>query len=260
MRIDDLDTPRNIKGADSIILNTLEAFGLYWDEQVAYQSQHQTNYADALANLQQLDLIYPCTCSRKTLTSLSQAQHGGEIVYPGYCRNRNIPVSALSAWRIKVPENTLSFTDALQGEITENLATQHGDFILLRKDQIIAYQLAVVTDDYLQNITHVVRGADLLSSTIKQCYLHQCLHLPIPQYAHVPLICNPDGSKLSKKFFAQAVTTHNKQQLLFRLLQLLQQNPPLDLAQAPILEQIAWAIAHWQSQALYKQPNLNASY
>lgn len=249
LRIDDLDTARNIPGADSAIMSTLDAFGLHWDRSVSYQSQSLAAYNEALHALYTQNLVYRCICSRKTLASIETGEES-ESVYPNYCRHQNIAESVPAALRLKTTEITLDFNDLLQGNITADLASEQGDFIIKRKDQVIAYQFAVVIDDYLQNINHVLRGADLLTSTIKQIYLHQCLHLPIPIYLHVPLITGANGSKLSKKEFAPAVTKNNSHETLFTLLQLLRQNPPVELRNETIVEQLKWAIVHWDRTKL----------
>jgi glutamyl-Q tRNA(Asp) synthetase len=249
LRIDDLDTPRNVPGAAEAILKTLDAFGLHWDKQVAYQSLHQSAYAQALQQLQDHHLLYRCTCSRKSLTDLSHASNA-EPVYPAICRLKNQPSPQHYALRLKTEPLSITFADALQGTITENLASQHGDFIVQRKDKVIAYQLAVVIDDHLQNVTHVVRGADLLDSTIKQYYLHQCLNLPSPHYMHVPVITGPQGAKLSKREFAPAINKQNSYQTLFKLLELLKQAPPVELKHERVSTQLHWAIEHWNPNAL----------
>lgn len=250
LRIDDLDTPRNVPGVTEAILRTLDAFGLHWDEPIAYQSQHQQAYQQALTNLQQLQLLYYCTCSRRSLSDVSPDALGSERVYPQFCRNQYHLPGGQAAVRIKTESVMITFNDVLQGTITENLATQHGDFILQRKDRIIAYQLAVVLDDYVQGVNQVVRGSDLLASTIKQIYLHQCLKLPIPSYCHMPVITGAQGLKLSKRDFAPAVNHQNRQQILFKLLELLQQNPPSVLRNEPVAVQLDWALKHWNPNAL----------
>lgn len=250
LRIDDLDTPRNIQGASDTILQTLEAFGLHWDGQVAYQSQNHPDYQQALEKLLQQRLLYRCTCSRKSLSDLRQANPEFESIYPNICRTQNHAPSHNYALRIKTEPQCITFKDDLQGIISEELASQHGDFILQRKDHIIAYQFAVVIDDHLQGVTDVVRGADILDSTIKQIYLHQCLNLAIPNYLHVPVLTGAQGAKLSKSEFAPAVSQHNSRQILFKLLELLRQNPPPELSLAPVATQLDWAVRHWDPSTL----------
>jgi len=245
LRIDDLDTPRNMPGATDKILDCLQRFGLHWDGEVDYQSRHLDEYEKAVAVLQNEQQLYPCTCSRRLLAN-------APLIYPGYCRDKHPATNSPHALRVKTADAPVAFVDALQGEISENLATQHGDFIVKRKDGIFAYQLAVVVDDYRQGITHVVRGYDLLDSTPKQLYLQSLLGHPSPSYMHIPLIVDQDGNKLSKQTRAEAVNTALAGPTLFLLLTLLEQNPPLDLRLAPIDSILEWAIAHWQVERLAK--------
>jgi glutamyl-Q tRNA(Asp) synthetase len=252
IRVDDLDTPRNKSGSVATILNTLEVFGLNWDDAVYYQSQHQADYADYLENLAQNQLTYRCDCSRKYLAELTtdddlETKHS---IYPGICRNKAIPADLPHAIRLKTEPCSLAFQDGLQGLISHNLAQQHGDFILKRKDGIIAYQFAVVVDDYLQAINHVVRGCDLLEETPKQIHLQQLLGFPTPAYTHIPVIVDQNGYKLSKQTLATAVDTKAPNLTLFGLLVLLKQNPPDELNGATVNELLAWAIKHWQSDGL----------
>ena len=239
LRIDDLDTPRNIKGSADSILKTLETFGLHWDGRVAYQSQTLELYHEILVQLTQDKLIYPCTCSRKTLTA----------VYSGICRNKQILPNSPYSLRIKTDNRTIAFNDGLQGLMCQNLA-DHGDFILKRKDQIIAYQFAVVIDDDRQHINHVVRGYDLLDSTPRQIYLQQLLGLVTPDYMHVPVIIDEQGYKLSKQTLATAVDINKPHAVIFELLNLLKQNPPGELQYAPLSELLSWSIENWNPNLL----------
>lgn len=243
LRIDDLDTPRVVKGASEAILQCLEGFELNWDGEIYYQSQHSDQYQTAIKQLDQQKALYPCYCSRKQLIS-------SPTLYPGLCRDQPTVSKQEFALRIKSFDQTLVFNDLLQGEISENLASQHGDFIIQRKDRIIAYQLAVVIDDHLQGVNHVVRGYDLLESTAKQIYLHQLLGYRPPSYMHVPIIVDQQGQKLSKQSFAQAVDHSNRSQTLWRLLNLLKQNPPQNLATASGKQILQWAIENWQPRQL----------
>ncbi|MDD5578886.1 MAG: tRNA glutamyl-Q(34) synthetase GluQRS [Methylobacter sp.] len=250
LRIDDIDIPRNIKGAADVILKTLEIFGLHWDDSVYYQSHKLNDYNDILKELENRKLTYPCTCSRKELSYIHTKQTSPDI-YPGICRDK--PATASSpphALRVKTGNCIISFQDDLHGLISHNLAERHGDFILQRKDRIIAYQLAVVIDDHRQNITHVVRGYDLLDSTPKQIYLQQKLGFRTPEYMHVPIIVDEQGYKLSKQTCAQAVDLKRPHQVIFELLTLLKQNPPAELQHAPPTELLSWAQSHWNPALL----------
>lgn len=234
LRIDDLDTPRNVKGSADNILKTLDAFGLHWDGSVFYQSQYLDAYRGILDQLVKDKLVYPCTCSRKTLTA----------IYSGMCRDKQTLPNSPYSLRIKTDNRIISFDDELQGLISHNLA-EHGDFILKRKDQIIAYQFAVVIDDDKQHINHVVRGCDLLDSTPRQIYLQQILGLVTPDYMHVPVIIDEQGYKLGKQTLATAVDVKKPNAVVFELLTLLKQNPPRELQHAPSTELLGWAIQYW---------------
>lgn len=152
--------------------------------------------------------------------------------------------------RIKTDNRIIAFQDGLQGLISHNLAERDGDFIVKRKDRIIAYQFAVVIDDDLQHVNHIVRGFDLLDATPKQIYLQQLLGLSTPGYMHVPVIVDEQGYKLSKQTQAMAVDLTAPHRVIFELLGLLKQNPPVELQQAPVTEQLSWAIGHWNPDFL----------
>jgi glutamyl-Q tRNA(Asp) synthetase len=249
LRIDDIDTPRNVPGAVNSILATLEAYGLHWDGPVYYESEHSADYEQALSELQRSGLLYPCTCSRKTLAELP----GKHDIYPGLCRNRtSVPSGQPYALRIKSDGREIFFEDRLQGAIRQNLADEHGDFILKRKEGIFSYQLACVIDDHLQGITHAVRGYDLVDSTPKQIYLQQLLGLPTPSYLHVPIIIDSDGYKLSKQTLAEAVTMRNTAAVMFQLLELLKQKPSVGLREASCPEMLEWAMQNWDPEPLIK--------
>lgn len=247
LRFDDLDTPRNVSGAISSILQALETFGLYWDGDVDYQSQHLDEYHVTLTDLMANEKVYRCQCSRKDLT----------LIYAQTCRNQNVSDDVPHSLRIKTDERQIVFNDGLQGQISQNLATQHGDFILKRRDNIVAYQFAVVLDDTRQGVTHVVRGMDLLHETPKQIFLRQVLNLPTPTYFHVPILVNADGQKLSKQTLATAVDLTTPHFVLFRLLNLLKQNPPLELQNTSVNEILSWAISHWNLLALKSVKQIN---
>ena len=249
LRIDDLDTPRNVKGAVESILKTLETFGLEWDDKVFYQSRHIDVYANFIDDLYRKKLIYPCTCSRKTLTTSDRSEAHHDI-YPGICRLRTTFPDCPYALRIKTDQRIINFNDYLQGLIAHNMEKQDGDFIVKRKDSIIAYQFAVVIDDHLQQVNEVVRGFDLLDQTPKQIYLQQLLGLETPRYMHVPVIVDRQGYKLSKQTQASAVDLTKPHQVIFKLLGLLKQNPPTELQSAPVKELINWAILHWNPASL----------
>lgn len=177
VRMEDLDRPRVIRGADEDILGALRRYGLEWDGQVVYQSQRLDLYENALRTLRERGFVFDCACSRADLQRAASAPAEEEPAYPGSCRDGLPPGKAARSVRFRGA----------------------GDFVVKRADGVFAYQLAVVVDDFAQGITHVVRGADLLSSTPRQLALQTALGYPHPQYIHVPLVMNPDGTKLSKR-------------------------------------------------------------
>ena len=219
VRIEDIDVPRCITGMDQHILAQLQACGLIWDEEIVWQSHQLKAYETALERLYSLQQIYPCTCSRQQITSLLSAQgklraRNQEQVYPGTCRNGHVWQAQLpnsnstSAWRLALkPDQRICFADAEFGLQEQDLNGDVGDFVLRRADGIVAYQLAVVVDDANQGITHIVRGADLLSNTARQIYLQRVLGYTTPQYRHLPLVLDPHGEKLSKQTQATQINT-----------------------------------------------------
>ena len=249
VRIEDLDTPRTVKGAADEILSTLEAYGLHWDEDIIYQSQRTAAYEEAFHRLKEAGAVYPCACSRKEIGDCA-LQRGDELVYPGTCRDGIEQGKTARAWRVCVNDASINFTDRLQGNITQNLATEAGDFVVLRADGLFAYQLAVVVDDAAQGITDVVRGADLLYSTPRQIYLQRLLGLTTPAYMHLPVVVNAQGEKLSKQTLAQPVGKNNAASTLFNALVFLRQQPPAELRLGKVEEMLAWAIANWQPERL----------
>ncbi len=238
VRIEDLDPPRTKPGSDSLILSTLEQFSLHWDDTVLYQSQRLGAYEQALQRLKEAGLLFPCCCSR-------QESKG---VYRGTCRARHFDLTARPyAIRVRVEnEAVISFEDSIQGFQTQRLGLTSGDFIVKRKDSLFAYQLAVTVDDHFQNVTHVIRGADLLESTFRQVYLQQLLGFPTPNYGHTTLITDSTGRKLSKQTRATALDANSTGPMLIAALRALQQEPPVELNFLPAAEIIAWAIDHWR--------------
>lgn len=212
LRIEDLDAMRCPRSLADLIEDDLKWFGIDWDDggsaggDLWYQSCRTAIYDRYFDVLKEKGLLYPCFCSRAELHT-AQAPHrsDGTYIYAGTCRNltpeqitekskRRPP-----AWRVRVPDREMSFTDGCQGVYTENLAHDCGDFIIRRSDGVYGYQLAVVVDDGLMGVTEVVRGSDLLNSTPRQMYLYEQLGFAIPQFYHMPLLTAPDGRRLSKR-------------------------------------------------------------
>lgn len=199
VRVEDIDRPRVVDGSSEEILAALVRYGLEWDGEIVWQSQRTALYEEALATLRANGLVYDCACSRADLQRAASAPLGAEPVYPGTCRS-GIPAGRVArAIRFRAPDETIAFDDVIAGPGEEDVARQTGDFVVRRADGLFAYQLAVVVDDAEQGVTQVVRGADLLSSTPRQIALQRALGYPTPAYAHVPLVVNADGSKLSKR-------------------------------------------------------------
>ena len=219
VRIEDVDTPRTVQGSDQIILQQLIACGLYWDEEVVWQSKRTALYQAALDQLNKDQMTYRCICSRKHIEETLRA-NGAELgrhedlIYPGSCRNQNRQEEK-AAIRVALPSScVLQFKDRMKGVQSQDLTTQVGDFVLRRADGLFTYQLAVVVDDHLQDITHIVRGEDLFSNTARQLYLQQILGYQIPSYLHLPLVTNAAGEKLSKQTQALEIDTSNTDAIL----------------------------------------------
>jgi len=249
VRMEDLDTARVVPGAADAILRTLEALGLEWDGPVDYQSRGQDAYLSALLRLRERGLTFPCSCSRR---ELAQADTG----YPGTCRSgpqRPGPC----AERFRVQAGELCVDDRIQGRRRWDLA-QLGDVVVRRRDGVFAYQLAVTVDDARQGITHVVRGADLLDSTPWQVELQRALGLPRPQYAHLPVVVDPDGAKLAKSLHALPADLSRPGATLLQVLTLLRQNPPPELAALSPEHILAWAVPKWNPSAIHGLTTLPA--
>jgi glutamyl-Q tRNA(Asp) synthetase len=256
VRMEDLDAPRCVAGAADDILRTLDAFGLHRDGELIYQSQRTAAYEEALQRLKDSGAAYPCCCTRREIAD--SALHGIEgPVYPGTCR-QGIPAGREGrAWRVRTDlpsplwgEGVVEFTDALQGHVAQHLETDIGDFIVKRADGLFAYQLAVVVDDASQNITHVVRGADLLHSTPRQIHLQRLLGFYSPRYLHLPIAVNAQGEKLSKQTLAPAIATDDVVVTLISALDFLRQQPPAELRQGSVGEVLGWAVENWQPERL----------
>ena len=245
VRIEDLDPPREVTGSSTLILRQLQALGMDWDDDVLYQSTRLSVYERILQQLENREYCFYCDCSRQRVSGL-------EGVYDGRCRSRGLNSSPGLAIRLKISPKTVRFTDGIQGDYAQNLEHEVGDFILRRKDGLFAYQLAVVADDAAQKITHVVRGYDLLSSTPRQIYLQQRLGLPTPSYAHIPIIVNDLGQKLSKQHFAEPIDLKNVPSLLVSALQFLGMTPPPTLIGAAPAALMTWGAEHWDIQRVPK--------
>ena len=256
LRMEDVDAPRCSAAAAGEILRTLEACGFAWDGEVVWQSRRVEAYAVALERLKQAGRVFACACSRKELADSAIAPDGAAI-YPRTCRGGLPPGRTARAWRLRVGDARIEFADAIQGRVASDLGSEAGDFILLRADGLFAYQLAVVVDDAEVGITHVVRGADLLASTARQIFLQQCLGLPTPRYAHLPVAVNAVGEKLSKQTRAAAVDNARPGPMLCAALEFLGQQPPAELCGASVAELWTWALANWRLDRVPRGPALS---
>lgn len=257
VRIEDIDTPRNVPGAADGILATLAAFGFEWDGPVLWQSSRLEAYAEALERLRQAGLVYACACSRKEIAAAAKrAAVDGGLVYPGTCRGGVPAGRPARAWRLRVTDEGTGFVDRVQGEVIQHLECDVGDFVLRRADGPFAYQLAVAVDDEFQQISDIVRGADLLDSTPRQIWLQRCLGLATPRYAHLPVATNPAGEKLSKQTRAPALDVRQAAATLADALRFLGQPLPDGLAGALPTEIWAWARAHWSPAAVPRRSSI----
>ncbi len=258
VRVEDVDTPRCVPGADQAILQQLAACGLLPDGPVLRQSQRGEHYAAALQTLVNQGWAYPCGCSRKEIESAQAVVRHSAAVYPGTCRN-GLRGKPARAWRLNVQavQKALGlpavthWRDRRLGPQQQNVSQEVGDFVLRRADGLWAYQLAVVVDDAAQGITHVVRGQDLADNTARQIVLQRALGLPTPQYLHTPLVMGPNGEKLSKQNGAQALNLQTPQAVLAALNAAAQ---VLGLTAAPAHLAPTQALALWTEQLRAKAP------
>ncbi len=197
LRMEDIDTPRVVPGADRVIMRQLQSLGMQWDGEPVWQSLRLHDYQAAFDALRRQGLVYGCCCSRQALA--------GMPVYPGTCRHGLLPGQTARSWRVRVPEGVVRFVDRWQGPQEQDLQKEVGDFVIKRADGLWAYQLAVVVDDARQGITDVVRGVDLLDSTARQLQLAAYLGYGAPRHMHTPLILDEQGRKLSKQNHAPAL-------------------------------------------------------
>jgi len=249
LRIEDIDPLREIPGASAAILECLRAHALNWDGDVIYQSQRLELYRRACAQLIAQRRAFYCACSRLDLMN-----SGG--IYRGRCRGCFAQPSQPFAIRLHADDVDVAVDDRVQPSFTENIARAVGDFVIFRKEALPAYQLAVVIDDAAQQVTHIVRGSDLLASTARQIFLQRCLQLPTPQYAHIPVIANAQQQKLSKQTLARELDNRDAAANLLAALEFLRQPlPPATSAHSPA-DILQWAIAHWDIARVPRQPAL----
>jgi glutamyl-Q tRNA(Asp) synthetase len=246
LRIEDLDRAREAPAAAAAIQHALEAHGLHWDGPVLRQSGRTEHYAAALERLRAAGLVYACGCTRAGIARLA-GSNGGETIYPGTCRAGLAPGMTPRLMRLNTaPAGSIHFDDRLHGPQSAHPARTQGDIVLRRVEGYHAYHLAVVVDDAAQGVTQVVRGADLLPQTPVQIYLQDRLRLPHPGYAHLPLVRQADGIKLSKQTGAAALDDQRPAPALCDALRRLGHAPPADLVRARPGDILAWAVEHWR--------------
>lgn len=210
LRIENIDTPRIVKGSDLVIMQQLHALGMRWDGEVIWQNQRLRHYQSVFEQLIEKQLVYGCSCSRKEIAdrAIALGRHAqGQYPYPGTCRQGTL--NTVRSWRLKMPSDPYSFHDRWLGHQRQNIQEEIGDIIIKRADGLFAYQFVVVVDDADQGITDIVRGQDLLDSTQRQMALMDYLGYPPLRYLHIPLVLDANGRKLSKQNHAQAIDTHH---------------------------------------------------
>lgn len=237
VRMEDIDPPREMPGAARAILDSLAAFGLVSDEPVLYQSARKDAYAEALSALELGGWSFDCGCSRRDLP------RGG--VYPGTCRDGLPAGRRARSIRVRVGKAAVTIRDAIQGEFTQDLGAEVGDFVVRRADGLTAYQLAVVVDDQYQDITEIVRGSDLLVSTPRQAWLMELLGISRPAYAHLPVAVDENNRKLSKQTMARPVDDDDPAPALAAALEFLGHPPPARLRRGSLRDLWRFAESEW---------------
>ena len=243
LRIEDIDPPREDPLSKTIIPKQLELHGLHWDESVYYQSERSHLYREYLEYLNEREQTYFCNCSRQRIKSI-----GGE--YDGFCRERNnLADNSSVRIRFEQPSETqfaIEWNDLIHGNQYFDEASLGGDFILKRKDGLFSYQLAVAIDDGIGGYTDIIRGEDLLDSTPRQLFIQSRLKISSPAYGHLPLALDRTGIKLSKQNHAPSLDEYRPQENLYFALNILGQNPPIEITDSAVSDIIRWAIDHWQ--------------
>jgi glutamyl-Q tRNA(Asp) synthetase len=241
LRIENIDPPREPPGAADAIIRVMEHYGFEWDGPVLWQADSHDAHEAALDDLVRNGLAYRCGCSRRDLSGEPTSPLG--VIYPGTCRDGTNADEF--AWRVRTGTDETGFDDLLQGVQMHRLERESGDFVIKRRDGLIAYQLAVVVDDHLQGVTRVIRGIDLIDSTFRQIWLQKLLGYPSPTYAHIPVAVHANGDKLSKLTGAPGLALNDAAQNLVAALRALGQEPEPELADGSIAEIWDWALEHW---------------
>jgi len=257
VRMEDLDPPREMKGAADDILRMLEAYGFEWDGPVMYQSRRRDAYETALEALKHDGVLYACGCTRKEIADSSIRGIEGPV-YPGTCRGGLPGGREARALRVHTENAWIEFDDRIQGPQHSQLEADIGDFVVKRADGFYAYQLAVVVDDAEQGITEVVRGADLLASTARQIHLQRLIGYSTPVYAHMPAVLNPAGEKLSKQTNANPLS-RDAVPMLWHALSFLGQSPPDEWRTAVLTDFWTAAQRRWSESKIPRRPGIISS-
>ncbi|NNF51405.1 MAG: tRNA glutamyl-Q(34) synthetase GluQRS [Gammaproteobacteria bacterium] len=258
LRIEDLDSPREVEGASGWIINSLESHGFEWDQEITWQSERSKLYERALMHLGKTGRLFACRCSRRTLRESGSAGRGTPA-YPGTCRHLGLRDQSGMSLRFLTRPGDVCFEDALQGRICEDVARECGDFVVRRKDGLFAYQLAVVVDDASQMIGEVVRGCDLLESTPRQIQLQQALDLPAPAYIHLPLVVARNDEKISKQNGAAGLDDARALGNLIAAHRLLGQEPAKEKDFDSVADFWAWAVPRWDLKPLLGRRKIAAA-
>jgi glutamyl-Q tRNA(Asp) synthetase len=253
VRIDDLDAARTRPGAADSILRTLEGFGLQWTGPVHWQSQRRGIHDEALAALLATSRCYRCTCTRKEIGETALVGADGPL-YIGTCRRANHPDEGRYAWRIDTTGVSASFEDRVLGHVERPLESYVGDFVVRRSDLVHAYHVATVVDDRDLGVTDVVRGADLIPSTLRQVFIGGLLGIAPPTFAHLPMVVDTHGRKLSKSSDDRGVDAIDRSVALHDALEVLGQCPPAALREEPVGVLLRWALEHWDLSTVPTQP------
>ncbi len=256
LRIEDIDPPRELKGASKHIIQTLRDYGFVWDN-LSYQSQRLNIYSRYINNLLEDKQAYYCGCSRQEIYQQNTKTEQSLALYPGTCRNGLKGKTARSI-RTKLLQATITIEDAIQGKQSIDLCKTTGDFVIKRADGFFSYQLAVALDDSLQRMTQIVRGYDLHESSFCQRYLCQQLQLNSPDYAHIPVAVNAQGNKLSKQTAASDIAAEIPEVMLWFALEYLGQHPPKRFKSLNLRQLWQWAIDNWDLQKIPGSQSINS--
>jgi glutamyl-Q tRNA(Asp) synthetase len=258
LRIEDIDPPREQKGAVRHILSSLRAFGFDWDGAVLYQSHRLAYYRHIAEQLHKHHLAFYCECSRKQLISSPETRLGR--LYEGRCRKLDLLPLTGRTLRMRVGEERIEFNDGVFGAQSYDLLAESGDYVVYRGDQLPSYTLAVSLDDLQQGYTELVRGADLLHLSARQLHLMQQFNRQPPQLLHIPIITDANGQKLSKQHYAAALDTRHRSFLLYCALKDLGQEPPKYLCYRSIARIWDWAYSHWQASLIAPEMSIKQGF